>query len=101
MSKKESVEFQIYKSDVMNEIRNKQKGEEVEKLASSIFELGEENFDKCLVMLAFKAALGADEQDLFRIAETLTITRNFNEKLYKLWVALFMEMFDKKFNKEV
>ena len=97
MSKKESVEFQIYKSDVMNAVRQQQMGEEVEKLASSLFGLGEENYETGLVMMAFNAALGADKQDLLRIGQTLTITRISDEKLYNLWVALFLEMFEKKF----
>jgi len=100
MSKKDSVEFQIFESDVMNEVRKQQMGEEVEKMASSLFGLGEDYYETGLVMMAFKAALGADKQDLLRIGVTLTLTRISDEKLYNLWVALFLEMFEKKFKKE-
>lgn len=99
MSKKESVEFQIYKSDVMNRV-HKEMGEDGERLASSLFKLGEEDHEIGLIMLGFKATVGIDKEDMCRIAETLTITRAESNRLYNLWVALFLEMFEKKFKKE-
>ena len=99
MSKKESVEFQIYKSDVMNAVRE-QMGEDGERLAKLLFEFGEDDYEIGLVLLAFKAAVGVDGEDMHRIAQTLTITRLSDKKLYNVWIALFLEMFNKKFKKE-
>lgn len=100
MSMNESVEFQIYKSDVLREVQERF-GEEYNELAQHLFALGEEDFPIGMVMLGFKAAFDADMEDTLRIGQVLTITKRADKDLYDLYVAFFLEMFDKKFKKEV
>lgn len=98
MSKNESVEFQIYKSDVLREVQERF-GEECNELAQHLFALGEEDFPIGMVMLGFKAAFEADKEDTLRIGQVLTMTKQIDNDLYDLYVAFFLEMIEKKIKK--
>ena len=102
MSKKESVEFQIYKSDVMNAVKSLE-DDNISALAESILGLGEESHKIGLVLLGSKLGLDLDEEDLIYLGDMLEITRKADKDLYDLWVSYFIclcsKYADKKYGK--
>lgn len=100
MSRKNSVEFQIFESDVMNKLQGEGK-ENLMKLAKELFALGEEDLDLGITIIGLKTVLKADHEELMAIATALLITKKSCPEEYEIITKVLAPLLVRKLKDEI